>query len=220
MRSTMIAILLSALVPACGGTVTAEGADPPADHAGGTGVRLEPWVAAGAGGGGSGTTTAASTSSTGTGSAGWGGQPTCVFGATGAVDAWVDNPSVEGWVWWQGSQAENVMCMGTVGSVVHSFGANLGPLHGPGQYTATGSYQRMEYTSSSEQMLVSAETFASPSTELSCVFDLTTAPESSQIDATVAGSFFCGNLVGTMDATQVVTIYDGSFSAQLLPPPE
>ncbi len=230
MRSTMIAMMLCALVPACGGTVTAETADPPPDSAGGAtppGVRLEPWLAAGAGGGASAataatstTSTTTSTTSTGAGSAAWSGTPPCVFGVTGAFDAWVDNPSVEGWVWWVGDGGQ-LQCSGTVGGVYHTFTAPLGSMHGPGQYTSTGTYTRAIYESTSAgEEWVSGQQFSSAPNETTCVFELTTAPETNQAGATVAGSFFCGTLVGDEDATQVVTIYDGSFSGQLIPPPQ
>ncbi len=97
----------------------------------------------------------------------------------------------------------------------------LGALHGPGQYVGSGTYERMTFTTGSQGAMVDTEEqFSSAPNETTCVLDVTTAPDGVQVDAVVAGSFYCSTLVGDADATSVVTIYDGSFSANLEPVPQ
>ncbi len=225
MRSTIIAVMLSVAVPAlpaCGGTVASEASSPPpatsaaagGGAGGGDGQATEP-----SGGGGAGSEGGTNSASASSGASWSGAQPTCVFGVTGAVDAWVAGPDAQGWAWWLGASQTSVQCSGSVLGFDHEFSVLLPELHGPGQYHATSAvYERFACGGASG--CSDMENYTPKSSAADCTFEITVAPHKLAVGVTIAGSFYCSPLAEGSDPTRVVTIYDGSFTAAVLPQPD
>jgi hypothetical protein len=144
------------------------------------------------------------------------GSAGCSFGVVGAVDAWVDASNSWAWLW----EGGGLQCQGSTGGIGHSFDIDLGQLTGPGVYTAGdgASYQRS--WCAEKQSDCTSQEFAPPTGQPGCVVVLTQAPVGDTQGAEVQGTFSCTGLVESGAPHQSVDLYEGSFWATILPPPD
>jgi hypothetical protein len=132
------------------------------------------------------------------------------------VLAWIDGPTTWTWIGPDGT----LECAGPAGGSTHSINLRLGNLTGPGDY---GPIEVASYTRSwcaAQEEDCTNDLFEIEGTTMSCAASLTVAPVGAVFGSKLVGTFSCSDLVDQADPTRTVTIYEGSFTATMSPPPD
>jgi hypothetical protein len=144
------------------------------------------------------------------------GEAGCSWGVSGAVEAWVDPSTSWAWVWPGGS----LSCSGSAAGIGQDLNLGLAGLNGPGHYSSAGNGWYDRTWCASGETDCATDSFAAPKGSVVCEADITTAPATFEVGAKVAGTFSCTTLADAANPERTVTIYDGSFWAEMTPPPE